>query len=348
MAASFIAGDNMSAKLTERQKNILKEIVDHYTSHPEPISSRAISKSKRIKFSPATIRNELMELEENGYLEQIHSSSGRIPTDTAYKFYINYLMELEKLSREEEEKIECIRKEYEMKRKKIKSVLKKASRTLASIAHLPGLSITPSYSNEIFNKIEMILIDNNRVLILLLTQGGIVKNIVLKVQLSITQHKLNEFSELLNKNKHGISFEEMEKEIKDNAMIDLTFKLKREVENIRQEQEIMFEGASNLMKIPEFHNSERLERLFKLIEEKNRLVNVLNQCIKNEGIKVLIGNDLCEQGLNDFSMILSSYSVDKNLKGTIGILGPTRVQYPKVITLVSRISEKITELLSDI
>lgn len=349
---------NSMDKLTERQKRILKQVIDGYIDTPDPVASRKLSRGGRIKFSPATIRNEMMELEEKGYLQQPHSSAGRIPTNKAYRFYINYLMELEDLTREEEHKIEEIRKEYAMKRKKIKEVLKNVSHLLSDITHLPGLSITPKIIDSRFQRLRMISLSNNRILLLLQTSEGIMKNLLIRNEHDLSQQQLDDITEKLNTRIKGFRLEEIRAEIM--SMVEHEGKIQQDalktvvealgvgIESIVQEQDMLVEGASQVINLPEFRNTEKLACIFRLIEEKNELINLLNNCIQAEGVKVLIGSEASSEQLKDLTIVSAPYRIGNQKCGSIGILGPTRVNYSRVITAVSEISKKLTQILEQL
>ncbi|MDD2716022.1 MAG: heat-inducible transcriptional repressor HrcA [Candidatus Wallbacteria bacterium] len=344
---------NIPSSLTERQKRILKEIIDEYISGAEPIASRDLAKPGRISFSSATIRNEMMELEDQGYLTQPHTSAGRIPTPQAYRFYIDYLMELEELTREEEKKIEEIRKEYESKRQKIKEVLKNASHLLTEITSLPGLSLMPTFSRTLFKKLQMVTLGEGKILLLLLTREGLVENLIIKIDSEISQERLEVLSQRLNQ-KPGFCLAELKTEIElifheeqehyQRALQNIASALSDKIEGLGN-QEIMFEGASSMMKLPEFQDTKKLEMIFKLIEEKEELIKLLNDCITSEGVQVIIGNERNAEKFRDLTFISAPFRVSPNTCGSIGIIGPNRIQYGRIITAVSEISKKLSEIL---
>ncbi|MDD5091608.1 MAG: heat-inducible transcriptional repressor HrcA [Candidatus Wallbacteria bacterium] len=343
--------------LTERQKRILKQVIDGYISSPDPVASRTVCKDGHLQFSAATVRNEMMELEEKGYLSQPHTSAGRVPTDQAYRFYIDYLMELERLSGEEEKRVAEIRREYEQKRQKIKEVLKNSSQLLADITNLPGISLTPIYAQTHFHKLNMVSLGEGRVLILLLTREGIVRNLLIQNDREISQERLDDLAVLFNKKREGFKLEELKSEMERfleedrecrQMMTTLIDALNKNIESMTHGQDIMVEGASRILGLPEFRDSGKLKMLLELIENKEELIELLNRCISSEGVKVLIGSEMDIERMRDFSLVFAPYQIAHRRCGSIGILGPTRVNYSKVISAVSEISRKLTEILESL
>lgn len=341
--------------LTERQKRILKAIVKEYIDKAEPISSRRISKKKYINYSPATIRNEMLDLEEMGFLNQPHTSAGRIPTNKAYRFYIENLMELERLSREEEEKIKAIKKEYAQKKQKIRNILKKASLVLTSITNLSSFSVTPSFDSVHFQRLEMVKLDDFNILLLLLTKEGFFENVIVKIDKVVSQKELDRISKKLNSKIKGFKLEDVKYEIENIINVkedEITQKiittLKDVLMSISNNREIYIEGTSRLVELPEFSDPQRLKVILNLIDNKNKLIEILNCCIINEGLKVLVGLDNIDNAFNELSIVVAPYRIGKSCFGNIGILGPTRISYSKIVNAVNRLSKEITTLLENL
>lgn len=345
-------------QLSQRQCEILQAIVEDYIASAEPVGSRTVS--KKIKnLSSATIRNEMADLEEMGLITQPHLSSGRIPTQKGLRFYINYILALEKLSKEEAELIENIKKEYEQKRKNCKLLFKELSKTISNITEHPSLVIIPKIAFERFKKVQFLLIDDKHLLITLVTTSGMIEQIQHTLDINISQEKLNLLANELNNNSNGFNINDINealtnllknsKSINNKPLVKPLIYLNNIDENI--DERIVLSGTENIVKKPEFQNSEKLrmfieitndkEKLFKILTDENLTKNFMNDTI------VLIGDEIKELKDLNLGLIASEYKDSDNACGILGIIGPYRMEYSKIISLIREFAIKLSEILKN-
>lgn len=337
----------------DRIHRILWAVVESYITNPDPVGSRFVTKKYEFNLSAATIRNAMADLEEMGFLQQPHTSAGRIPTDKGYRFYVDYLAEREssfdvQLSNDIIRRLENIRSD-------ITGLLEEASRMLSTFSHYLGVALSPSPEKTTFRGINLFAYKESRVMVVLLTDEGIVKNKVIPVDSELTQRDLNRISDYLNSEFAGHTIDEIKARIvremyRDKVLCDtLIAKAIRICEEAFSfgYGNVFISGLSEVLGLPDFSDLQRIKEISKAIEDKHLIIKLLDNLSKSEGVQVVIGSENPAFEMKKLSLVLSSYKEGDRPIGTIGLIGPTRMDYLKAITIVDTTAKFITRVLSE-
>jgi len=338
-------------KLNERERSILRHVVHNYIKTATPVGSRYISKHFESSLSPASIRNVLADLEEAGFLFHPHTSAGRIPTDLGYRFYINYLMEMEQISDEE---VEQIQKQLEQAHD-TEELLRETSKLLGQISRQLSVVTSPQLSSGIFDKIELISISSSKVLVVISVRSGIVRTIMMEVGSEIDRGYLEDISRKLNERLSGLTLKEIRDTFFDRVrdlqhestglvrlFIDSVDQL---FDDTKEKERLHIGGAKNIIDQPEFIDPKNFRSVIELIENEDIIVHLLEKHDEYQyGAVVTIGAENEEEGAKEYSVITSTYEID-GVKGRVGIIGPTRMNYSKVIPLVDSVAQIIARML---
>ncbi|MBO7612189.1 MAG: heat-inducible transcription repressor HrcA [Elusimicrobia bacterium] len=332
--------------LQERKARVLYAVIHEYIKTGKPVGSSVLEQKYKFNLSPATLRNLMAELEKDGYLTHPHTSAGRIPTDAGYKAYVNSLVELQRLAVEEEERI---KKEYEKKTKEIDSLLSQTSKILSGLSNYTGFITAPKAKvNEIRN-IELMQVSKSQVMVILLTKTGMVKHKM--INLSVDSEELYELKKFLNNKLRGLTVEEASKRLiveveqyqnKQNDMLQLAEQICNVIDSIQED--IYVDGTSNVLSVPDFTDFESAKSLMKLNEDKDRLIEIIGKDLDEATVNVKIGGqDLSE--LKNLSVVKTSYSYGDKIVGVLGIIGPKRMDYDKMMALVNSVSNIVNGFL---
>lgn len=332
--------------LQERKARVLYAVIHEYIKTGKPVGSSVLEQKYKFNLSPATLRNLMAELEKDGYLTHPHTSAGRIPTDAGYKAYVNSLVELQRLAVEEEERI---KQEYEKKTKEIESLLSQTSKILSGLSNYTGFITAPKAKvNEIRN-IELMQVSKSQVMVVLLTKTGIVKHKM--INLSVDSEELYELKKFLNNKLRGLTVEEASKRLivevekyqdKQNDMLQLAEQICNVIDSIQED--IYVDGTSNVLSVPDFTDFESAKSLMKLNEDKDRLIEIIGKDLDEATVNVKIGGqDLSE--LKNLSVVKTSYSYGDKIVGVLGIIGPKRMDYDKMMALVNSVSNIVNGFL---
>ena len=334
--------------IEERRKKILQVVIHHFIKTGRPVGSNVLTEDYKFDLSPATIRNLMSELEEDGYLTHPHTSAGRIPTDKGYRTYVDSLMELQRLAIEEERRV---RQEYNNRIREMEEVLLQTSRVLSSLSQFSGFVMTPKVEVNQLQYIELLPISENRVLVVLVTHSGMVKHKI--IEANLPREKLVELSNLLNDKLRGLTLLEAKQRIVreieesqrvEKEILNLARNLSSEIFNI--EEDIYIEGTSKVLTLPEFHDYEPMRCLLRLNDDKDLLMHVLDEDSRGDGVRVLIGSESSCEEFRNLSIVSSVYKDGENPVGVLGIVGPKRMEYPKMMALVSAVSKMVNKMLS--
>ena len=334
--------------LKERKSKVLHAVIHEYIKTGKPVGSSILEKNYNFNLSPATLRNLMAELEKEGYLTHPHTSAGRIPTDEGYKAYVNSLVELQRLAVEEEERI---KKEYEKKTKEIDTLLSQTSKILSGLSNYTGFVMAPNSKTNLIRNIELVQLSSEQILVVLLTRSGIVKNKV--INLSMDSENLQELKKFLNNKLRGLSLDEAGKRVVievqkyQNKQKDL-FKLAEYISNAIDsiKDDIYMDGTSNVLGLPDFNDFESARSLVKLNEDRERLIEIIGEDFKESNdVKVQIGGQGKIADLKDLSVITTSYSYGNKIIGVLGIIGPKRMEYEKMMALVKSVSKVVNGFL---
>ena len=324
--------------LDERKTKILKAIIQTYLETGEPVGSRTISKYTDLNLSSATIRNEMSDLEELGYIVQPHTSAGRIPSDKGYRFYVDNLME-------EKDREVSEMKDFVIERtEKMEQVLKQVVKLLATNTNYATMITAPQYQQGKLKFIQLSQVDEEQLLAVIVLEGNIVKNKIIRTELNgLDNEQILKLNLLLNTSLNGLALNQINlatiAKLKEQAGIhsEIVSKvLDAIVESVSEDEdlEIYTSGATNIFKYPELADSGRAQELISAFEEKQQLVSLVNDTLSDEehtGIQVYIGSESPVQTMKDCSVVTATYELGEGMKGTIGIIGPKRMDYENVV-----------------
>ena len=328
--------------LDDRKKRILQAIVDEYVNTAEPVSSGSISKKKGLEYSSATIRNEMSELEKGGYLEKTHTSSGRIPSVKGYRLYVDELLKEDNISMEE---ITYIRDKLQIKASQIEDLIKITTNTLSEVTHYTTVAIGPKVTKQIIKEIKFILLGNRMLMAVILTNTGMIKETIINFEEDIYEDQIETINLLFNSKLQGKPLEQINEPIDEYIFSEMesSANMIRAIINqlnkvINEESKLYLEGTNKSFDLPELRKAETARNFINILENKAEVVDLLNNEISKD-INVYIGEELNDESLKDFSIV--TLKGDDNDIGTIGIIGPKRMNYSKVISVMRYIQKLI-------
>ncbi|MBA7624776.1 Heat-inducible transcription repressor HrcA [subsurface metagenome] len=341
-------------ELNKRMKNILTAIVHRYITTAEPVSSGIIAQKYNLNLSTATIRHEMYLLEKNDYLWQPYTSSGRIPTDRGYRFYVDNLMVKNYLKDKEKREIIQIYK----KSKEFEETMKITSQLLSKLTNNIGVVLAPVIYNDIVRNIQFISVGNNRILTIIVTDAGLVCQKLINISGEINKDRLNYLSNFINSklaekdvnitNLNNILMDELDKIISFQERFNYIHNFLEECFDIGySENKVYLDGRINIIKHPEFKEIDKLNYILSLIEEENMLAATIRRYLGFRKTKIIIGKESKLKEMQNCSLVTSEYSIKGKPAGAIGILGPTRMDYPRMVSITEYISDKLSEILSE-
>ncbi len=343
--------------LEDRKKRILKSIIDDYITTAEPVGSRAIARKYELGLSSATIRLEMADLEELGFLMQPYTSAGRVPSDKGYRFYVDELMDLEKLTVEQ---IQNIRRALKDKINEVEQLVRMASSILSNATNYTSMATAPSINSVIVKTIQLVWVDDKKILVVLVVDGNIIKNALKRLSLTITKDDTNILTNLINEKITGIPLQQIEQALNsiEYLILGIEPKLFREVlggilECVSQIDVVDYflEGTKNILNFPEFKDLDKARLFLEMMDKKEYISTMLKTQEDARDMNIQIGqeNEIIEA--RDCSVVITSYSLGDSIIGSIGIIGPTRMEYAKVIKYMNHIrkmvNEEIQKLVSD-
>ena len=332
--------------LNDRKKQILKAVIEEYISIAEPVSSGTIVEKYDLGFSSATIRNDMANLEEEGYLEKPHSSSGRIPSVKGYRFYVDELLNDENISLEE---IQYIKENLQMKVNEIEDLTKITTNTISEMTHYTTVAIGPDSSNNLIKDIKFILLGERLLMAVILTENGAVKETIIKYDEDITQNQINDLNLTFNNKLRGKPLEKIDKPMEEYILSTMESQakvikpiIKQMNKTIEETNKIYLEGTSKVFDFPEFKKIDTAKNFLSILDTKEEMLEILNSGFAKD-INVYIGDENENKDLKDLSIITFKHKVGNKDMGTIGIIGPKRMNYSKVISIMKYISKKLNE-----
>jgi heat-inducible transcriptional repressor len=341
--------------LSERSKKVLNAIVQSYINYPDPVGSRIVTKRYSFGLSPATIRNIMSDLEEMGFLTQPHTSAGRIPTDLGYRFYVDSLVtEADFYSNIEIEILQGLYRRLEILKNDIELLLSETTKSLSMLSHYLGIAMSPTPDMTTLSRIDLLKYQADKVAAVLFTAEGLIKNKVLSVDPDISQKDLNRIAHYLNSEFSGYTFDEirikllkeMSKEkIKCDNLISRAMRICREALYFPL-NELFVSGFSEVLELPDFADLKKIRELSKAIEDKHRIIKLLDTISEAEGVQVLIGSEHDQDEMKKLSVVVSPCKEGDRPIGVVGIIGPTRMNYAKAIYIVENTARFITRMLA--
>lgn len=341
----------MQGALNIRSRQILEAIIEDYICTAEPIGSSAIRSRHGMALSTATIRNVMADLEDMGFLVSPHTSAGRIPTDKAYRFYVDSLLAVGSVDRSEREEI---RRRCSVDGRDVDGVFREISQMLSSVSHYMGIVAAPSFNANLFRQIDFIRLGPRRILAVLVSQSGSVQNRIIEFKEDIPADGLLKMANYLNSLLQGLTISEVKRRILEEMKSEKIRydNLLASALNLSQQafdensSELFIEGQSNILDLPEFADAQRMKEIFRAMEQKSQLLALLDSCLKAPGVNIFIGSESHLNNMSGMSLITSTYVSGKNTLGVLGVIGPTRMGYGKVIPIVDYTAKMLTRLLN--
>ena len=342
----------MAEELNERSQKILEAIVEDYIASAEPVGSRAITRRHGLNLSPASVRNVMSDLEEMGLLSSPHTSSGRIPTSGGFQYYIDSLLKVRDLSAAEKKQL---RNSYRFKEMNTEDVMQEVGRVLSGLSKYTGLVMAPKFSTTVFRQLEFVRLSDKRLLVIYVSQSGMVQNKVIKANADFSHRQLEQISNYLNRELGGLSIQQIRGKLKNELQEDrlLYDQLKKQALSLscaalqdEVENQLYIAGTSLMLEQPEFATPEQMRRLIQALESKKMLIELLDRSHAANGVQVFIGSESSQVDLDGCSLITSNFSSQKGAIGTLGVIGPVRMQYSKVIPLVDFTAQLVSRMLA--
>jgi heat-inducible transcriptional repressor len=342
-------------QLDERPREILRLIIRSYVTSGEPVGSRTLAKAIDWRLSPATIRNIMSDLEDEGYLSQPHTSAGRIPSEKGYRFYVNNLADSGGLTKSDERYVSRMLNESDSP----EDVMSRACVVLSTISKNVGIVVAPPMAATVLKHIEFVDLTDGKILVIFVSTSGLLQRKLIRVNARYTQDELDRAGRYLVEKFSGKTLTEIRNELlhlmqAERALFDRMLSLLETWrESLDQEpvapDSVYVQGTANIISQPEFADVERMRLLFQMFEEKGRLVKILNECISSsspDSVKIAIGSELGVRDMRDFTLITSSYVSSDHTTGFLGIIGPTRMEYERGISIVGYLGRLIGEIIN--
>lgn len=336
--------------MDERKKKILQAVIDEYVNTAEPVSSSALVEKYNLQYSSATVRNELAELEKNGYLDKTHTSSGRIPSEKGYRFYVDELVKEDDISLEE---MKYIQEKLSTKVNEIQDLAKIATTTLSEITHYTTVAIGPKTDMQIIEEIKFVLLGTRMLMVVIVTDSGLVKETIIKYDEDVSQSQIETLNNLFNTKLKGKPLSKIDKPMEEYIFSEINYSINvirpiiEQINRIVEEADTIYlEGAKKSFDLPEFKSLELAKNFVNVLDEKEVMLDILDSGIAKD-INVYIGDENDKKELKDFSVVTFKHKVNGKDLGTIGIIGPKRMDYSKVISIMKYISKRLNENLEE-
>ena len=338
--------------LDERKEKILYAIIQNYLETGEPVGSRTISKNSELNLSSATIRNEMSDLEELGYIVQPHTSAGRIPSDKGYRFYVDRLMA------EKDQEVSDIKDLMIEKTEKMEKLLKQVVKVLANNTQYATMISAPALSKSSVKFVQLSAVDEHHILSVVVMNGNLVKNKIIEVDKPLDNENLLKLNMLLNTNLNGLTVSQinlglitMLKEqagIHEDIIAQVLNTVAETIKDSDEGLEIYTSGATNIFKYPELADSQKASEFISTFEEKEELASLISDIEDGDtgtGIQVYIGDESPIETMKDCSVVTATYDLGEGIKGTIGIIGPKRMDYKKVMDNLSQLKDQLGSIM---
>jgi len=336
--------------LDDRAKTLLKTLIERYVADGQPVGSRALSKYSGLDLSAATVRNVMADLEELGFIASPHTSAGRIPTPRGYRFFVDTLLTVKPLERE---KIDAI--EHKLHPSQPKELISSASQLLSGLTHFAGIVLTPRRTSQRIRQMEFVSLSEKRILLILVTTNGDVQNRILFTERPYSASELVIATNYLNQYFAGHDFEQIRKRVKEELL-----QLRGDLQNLmaaaltagdeamnQTDDQYIISGERNLLEVEELSsNMKRLRELFDLFEQRTALMQLLDVSHRADGIQLFIGGESGLAPLDECSVVTAPYELDGRIVGSVGVIGPTRMAYERVIPIVDITAKLLSSALT--
>lgn len=338
--------------LTDRQLLILQVIIDDFIHSAQPVGSRTLAKKEKINFSSATIRNDMADLEDLGFIEKTHSSSGRVPSEKGYRYYVDHMLSPQRLTKSEVSQIKSI---YAERIFELEKVVQKSAQILSDLTNYTSIVLGPKVNENRLKKIQIVPINHETAVAIIVTNTGHVENRTITFPGALDPSDIEKMVNILNDRLAGVPLIELH----DKIYKEVVTVLKDHIQNyetlvkimagtltLNASEKIYFGGKTNMLSQPEFTDIDRIRSLLKMIEQEKELYSLLQT--NHSGITIKIGKENDNIAMENCSLITATYSLGSKQLGTIAVLGPTRMEYSRVISLLSRMTHDLSRTLTDL
>ena len=335
-------------QLTEREKLVLDTLIQNFIINATPVSSSLIAKKKYLGMSPASVRNILVELEKKGFVYQPHTSAGRVPMTQGYRLYVDALMKQARLSPEEKK---FIHDSIKTSPTEFEDIMREATRILAHLSHQLGISLSPKMDEGIFERMELVKLSSEKILVVISIKSGIIKTITLEIQSETSKERLELVNSILNERLSGLQigdirklFTEIVKDINEDegGLLKVMTNDADRVFDFDENKEIYYMGTRYIVEQPEFADIQKFTPVVELLESPNIMIQLLDEGNIERPYNIKIGDEIKETRMQQCSIITARYQIG-NISGTLGLIGPMRMNYSKLVSLVEYIAKVITE-----
>ncbi len=337
-------------ELSERKKRILRAIIESYIATAEPVGSKSVAEFLDRKLSSATIRNEMADLEALGLLEKPHTSAGRIPSPKGYRFYVNELMEAHKLSVQETERIN---QALRLKMEELDRVIDQAGRVVSQLTNYPAFALSSGMERVTIRRFDLLMVERNAFIIVVMTDSNVVRNKLVQLPSDLTEAQLQMLNTLLNATFTGLTLDQITPELMRVAqhaagdaygLISLVVSFAMEVLESLEQRRVHTAGLAHLLELPEYQNLERAQPLMTYlsdVQDENRF-----PVPQGGPMRILIGPENVADALKETSVVMASYDIGEGMRGVIGVVGPTRMDYAKITARLAYFAEGLTRLFN--
>ena len=335
--------------LDDRKKRILQAVVQDYITSAEPVGSRTLARKYDLGVSSATIRNEMADLEMLGYLEHIHTSSGRIPSSKGYRLYVDSLLPVQPMTEQEKA---AINKWYQGKVQQVDQVFQETAKIISRMTRNVSLVLAPQLSTAAFRCMQFLPLDDHRVIAVLMTDAGFVENRIMEMPAGAAFDDFQRMAKVINEALaghtlgaiQGGSLKKIEKEIGDSDLYESALHLIDKALDSQKKERLYLGGTTEMLEQPEFHNVDKVKELLVMLEKDQLMKDILKAHL-GDGLTVSIGQENEYSGIKDCSIITATYHLDGELLGSMAVLGPTRMEYGRTMSLLNYMNQNLTEVI---
>lgn len=335
--------------IDDRKNKVLQAIIEDYVATAEPVGSRTIARKYNLGVSPATIRNEMYDLEELGYLEQPHTSAGRIPSDRGYRYYVDCLMQQQPISPADNE---VIRRTFERKAREIDTLVRETARLLSETTHLTAVISGPQIEKASFKELRLVPLGGDRAVLIYVTDSGFIENQVLELPVEVTMLELQRVSEVLNEQLRGqrvetlprAAIQALQRELnRYGALLEQALAFLEKRMDPGERQRLYLGGTTHMLDQPEFRDIEKLRSLLSFLEHEDVVASVLDVGNESDGVQIQIGEEIQVRELSDCSVVSATYRLGDRVIGNMGVIGPKRMEYARVVSIMNSITHYLGE-----
>ena len=335
--------------IDERKQRILQAIIDDYISSAEPVGSRTLARKHDLGVSPATIRNEMADLEMLGYLEHIHTSSGRIPSSKGYRFYVDGLIPPKPVSDEEKALID---RWYKARVRRIDEVFRETARLISQVTKNVSMVLAPQISSAAFRCLQFLPLDDHRAIAVIMTDAGFVENKIVEMPSGAEFEDFQRMAGVINRclagqtlrSIEGPAMKQIRDEIQDESLYESALEVIQRALDFEKKERLYLGGATHMMEQPEFHDVDRIKDILLMLEEEELIKDILHAHM-GDGLEVTIGQENENSRIKDCSIITATYHLGGELLGTIAVLGPTRMEYGKAMSLLEYMNTNLANVI---